>query len=244
MRTYTVNQGMILTPVGQAWLRSLLSNIGQFPPLTLELGTFEWGNAVYQRVQRPILSIPANAGSILLDRLTERYTEAGIVNQAGQTLAVTTLDVSQNNAPGLFELLRLRVLVHTGTTRRDQKTPAVKFANSTCRLVAGVMDCDQAAAAGGYVPLNLIPDPELATEAPPGWVPPGQKTATAASDDPDLPVPALLSPTDSIGVNVGIGSRWGMRVHAGWRLPRSRMWMGIEPGIYLHIMKTTRFYHA
>lgn len=237
MNTYTLNHGMTLTPYGRTWLRSLLSGINRRQPLTLELGEYEWAGNLYQRVQQPVLSIPANAGPALLDATNGRYTEAGIVDAAGQTLAVTPLDVEQNQHPGVLEFLRMRVLINPDSSRFNHKIKAPAFANSSCRMVDGVMDCPEISA---ELNLPAEPDTELATEIPPGWKPPGQQ----APDDVEESDPgSLLHPTDSIGVNIGFGSRWGMRVNAGWKLPRTRLFIGMEPGFYLHILKTTRFYH-
>ncbi len=239
MNHYTFNRGMILTPYGRIWLRSLLSGVMRLSPLTLQLGQYRWESKRFERVQQPVRELPVRNGSVLLSNLNEHYTEAGLLDAAGQTLAVCPLEVACCNAEGVIEFLRWRLLLQSSSSRLDQMIPAPKFDGSVYKLGGGNVDPVP-------MPLELPknPDDTFAT-APAGTQRVEELFDRAPNKNNNVVDPIeMIQPDASIHTSVGFASRWGMRVRAGWKLPRTRLFLGVEPGIYLHVLKTTRLHHA
>lgn len=227
--------GMVMTDYGRAWLRNLLQGVSQRPPLFLQLGLHDWGGELFQRLQNPALTVPINRGSVLLPQLTAEYREAAILDEREQPLAVMPLHVSQHQAAGLIEDLRVRVLMRPGTFVHDGRLSTPSFANS-CRLVNGAVDCSEEPA---EEPEELFADDELATEVPDGF--------WGGADDDDDEGDATaggIEPDATANVPISIGVRNGRRVRVGWKLPRTYLFMGIEPGFYLHFYKTTRMHEV
>lgn len=228
---YLFNSSMTLTPFGRGWLRNLLSAIGQHQPLELQLGTHDWGNKLYQKVQAPVRNMVINQGSVLLPRATERYTEAGLVTVSGQTLAVTSLDVEQLNDVGICEQLRCAVLIQPAgfASRSAQDAPA--FVNSIKPPVVVVPNTEWSAGGCRRINGTVICD-DSATPPPP------------PEPEPEQPEPEQPNVADTIPFYVGFGTREARHTRAGWRLPRQQLYIGVNPGIVLHILKTTRLYHG
>ncbi len=245
INTYTFDGGMKLTPYGRIWFKTLLSGVNRTPVVSLQLGTYNWDKQLYQRVQQPVVTLSANALGQLIDNGDYQFTEAGLLDENGQTIAVTPLDVQMSNQTGLLEYLRWKVLIQPATSRMAEKLVSVSFQNSVCRLINGEMNCNDHATERPDYELSTADDEEWA-EAPEGTQNVGELFDRAEPEDATPqsetsgPLEAL-EPTDSIYTTISFASRWGQRVKAGWKLPKTRLYAGAEPGFYLHILKTTRF---
>ena len=243
MNNYQFNGGMIFTPYGQQWFKRLIAGISQPQPAALMLGVYDWEDRLFQRIQQPLYQMPINQGSQLLEHVSTEFKECAVIDESGQTLAVSPLDVAIQNKAGMVESLRFNVIwqASAGNQAAANESQSLNWSDSVFQrspvgtdpdLLALIDSVDTTTASD----LPGLGDQEWSTEFSTRKVEPFNEGETVP------PETIERTPDTEISAPLGIAVRQLNNTRAGWRIPKQRLNVSLSPGLYLHIYKHTRLF--